>query len=172
MSEFFLFFIGLFPFFYRAFSFFYRIHFDAKKAKISFPFYRSFSPSSLVSFHVSTFTFLLIINNLCERRNYSDFYYHAQLWNNVSNYIRHFKHLCSKVEKIWVRTRTLVVRRLERRPLTCEIITTALWLLVTWPTAWDAPFPYEFYFEKPCCCWWNRFPTVKKQFFFLNADST
>ena len=66
----------------------------------------------------------------------------------------------------WVRTRALMVRRLERRPLTCETIPTALWLLVTWPTAWDAPFYYEFYFEKPYCCWWNRFPTVKKQICF------
>ena len=31
----------------------------------------------------------------------------------------------------WVRTRALVVRRLERRPLTCETILTALRLLVT-----------------------------------------
>ena len=30
----------------------------------------------------------------------------------------------------WVRTRVLVVRRLERRPLTCEIVATALRLLV------------------------------------------
>ena len=31
----------------------------------------------------------------------------------------------------WLRTRALVVRRLERRPPTCEIIATALRLLVT-----------------------------------------
>ena len=31
----------------------------------------------------------------------------------------------------WVRTRALVVRRLERRSLTCEIIAMALQLLVT-----------------------------------------
>ena len=31
----------------------------------------------------------------------------------------------------WARTRAPVVRRLERRPLTCEIVTTALRLLVT-----------------------------------------
>ena len=31
----------------------------------------------------------------------------------------------------WVRIPVLVVRRLERRPLTCEIIATALRLLVT-----------------------------------------
>ena len=30
----------------------------------------------------------------------------------------------------WVRTRVLVVRRLERRPLTCEIVPTVLRLLV------------------------------------------
>ena len=30
-----------------------------------------------------------------------------------------------------VQTRALVARRLERRPLTCEIITTALRLLIT-----------------------------------------
>ena len=35
----------------------------------------------------------------------------------------------------WVRTRALMVRRLERKPLTCEIIATALRLLVTWPRA-------------------------------------
>ena len=31
----------------------------------------------------------------------------------------------------WDRTRALVVRRLKRRPLTCEIVATALRLLVT-----------------------------------------
>ena len=31
----------------------------------------------------------------------------------------------------WVRPRALVVRRLERRQLTCEIVATALRLLVT-----------------------------------------
>ena len=31
----------------------------------------------------------------------------------------------------WVRTRALVVCRLERRPLTCEIVATVLRLLVT-----------------------------------------
>ena len=160
---------------YRTISYFLSNFFDAKKKKeFLFPFIDPFFllPSSL--YNVSTFIFLLITDNLCERRNYSDFYYHAQSWNNVSNYIRQFEHLCIvKLKKSennsapsWVRTRALVVHRLERRPLTCETIPTALRLLVTWPTAWDAPFSYEFCFEKPYCCWWNRFPTVKKQICF------
>ena len=137
-------FVRIFPLFYRTFS-------TQKKAKISFPIYRSFSPSSLFSLHVSTFIFLLIIDDLCERRNYSDFYYHAQLWNNVSNYIKNLNLYVVKSKKSennsapsWVRTRALVVRRLERRSLTCEIVATALRLLVTWPKAWDASISYEF----------------------------
>ena len=135
MSEFFLSFIGLFR--------------RKKKQKFIFPIIESLSPSSLFSlYNVSTFIFLLIIYNVCERRNYSDFYYHAPSW---------------------VRTRVLVVRRLERKPLTCETIPTTLRLLVTWPTAWDAPFSYEFYFEKSYCCRWNRFPTVTKQICFCKC---
>ena len=120
--------------FVRIFPFFYWTFFDAKKAKISFPFYRSLSPSSFFSFHVSTFIFLLIIDNLCERRNYSDFYYHAQLWNNViaiilgnlNIYVVKLKKSENNSAPSWVWTRALVVRRLERRPLTCETIPTAL----------------------------------------------
>ena len=168
-------FVRIFPLFYRTFSFFSSDFFDAKKSKnVLFPFIDPFLLLLSSLRNVSTFIFLLIIDNLCERRNYSDFYYHAQLWNDVSNHIRKFQHFCSKAEEIWknnsasswVRTRALVVRRLERRPLTCEAIPTALRLLVTWPTAWDAPFSYEFYFEKPYCYWWNRFQTVKKQICF------
>ena len=155
LSEFFLFFIGLFR---------------RKKSKNFFSILSIlFSFFPLLLFTVSTFIFLLIIENLCERTNYLDFYYHAQLWNNVSNlniYVVNSKKYENNFAPSWVRTRELVVRRLERRPLTCEIIATALRLLVTWPTAWDAPFSYEFYFEKPCCCWWNWFPTVKKQICF------
>ena len=33
----------------------------------------------------------------------------------------------------------------------------------------DAPFSYEFYFEKPCCCWWNRFPTEKTNLFIKST---
>ena len=80
-------FVRIFPLFYCTFSFFYQTFSTQKKANISFPFYWSFSPSSLFSFHVSTFIFLLIIDNLCKRRNYSDFHYNAQLWNNISNFI-------------------------------------------------------------------------------------
>ena len=161
---------GIFPFFCRTFS-------TQKKQKFLFPFIDPFLllPSSV--YNVSVFIFLLIIDNLCERRNYSDFYYHAQLWNNVSNFI--LVNLNIYVVKLtksennsapsWVRTRALVVRRLERRPLTCETIPMALRLSVTWPTAWDAPFSCEFYSEKPYCCWWNRFSTVKKQICFSKS---
>ena len=140
-------FFRIFPLFYRPFSFFLLDFVDAKKAKISFPFYRSFSPSSLFSLHGSTFIFLLIIDNLCERRNYSDFYYEKMLviiLSNLNVYVVKSKKSENNSAPSWVRTRALVVRRLERRSLTCEIVATAFRLLVTWPKAWDASFYYEF----------------------------
>ena len=53
-------FVRIFPLFYRTFSFFYRTFSTQKKAKIYFPFCRSFSPSSLFSLqrvylHFSTY---------------------------------------------------------------------------------------------------------------------
>ena len=154
----------IFPVFYRSFS-------DAKKSKKFFSLLSNLF--SFFSFHVSTFIFLLIIDNLCERKiiqtiiimhNYETML--AIVLGNLNNYVVKSKKSENNSAPSWVRTRALVVRRLERRPLTCETIPTALRVLVTWPTARDASFSYEFYFEKSCCCWWNRFPTVRKQICF------
>ena len=50
---------------------------------------------------------------------------------NLNIYVVKLKKSENNSTPSWVRTRALVVRRLERRPLTCEIIATALRLLVT-----------------------------------------
>ena len=50
---------------------------------------------------------------------------------NLNIYAVKLKKCENKSAPSWVRTRVLVIRRLERRPLTCEIIATALRLLVT-----------------------------------------
>ena len=162
MSEFFLFFIRLFPFFYRTFS-------TQKKAKFFFPFYRSFSPSlQRFYLHFSTYhsqpvwkekLFRLLLSCTIMKQCW-------YLFGNLNIYVVKLKKYENNSAPSWVLTRALVVRRLERGPLTWETIPTALRLLVTWPTAWDAPFSYQFYFEKPYCCWCNRFPTVKKQIYF------
>ena len=174
IPEILLFFNGLFPvigtinFFLFLSDFCY-----AKKAKNFFPFYRSFSPFSLFSLqhfylHFSTyhwqpvwkeklFTFIIV-------HNYETML--VIILGNLNIYVVKLKKSQNNSAPSWFRTCALVVRRLERRPLTCEAIPTALRLLLTWPTAWDAPFSYEFYFENPYCCWWNCFPTVKKQICF------
>ena len=167
MSGFFLFFIGLFPFFIGLFR-------RKKKQKFVFPFIDPFLllPSSL--YNVSTFIFLYLSLTTCVKEEIIQTFiimhnYETMLviiLGNLNINVVKLKKSENNSAPSWVRTRALVVRRLERRTLTCETIPTALRLLVTWPTTWDVPFSYEFYFEKPYCCWWNRFPTVKKQICF------
>ena len=55
----------------------------------------------------------------------------AIISGNLSIYVVKLKESEDNSVPSWVRTRALVVRRLERRPLTCETIPTALRLLVT-----------------------------------------
>ena len=50
---------------------------------------------------------------------------------NLNIYVVKLKKSENNSAPIWVRTRALMVRRLERRPLACETIPTALRLLVT-----------------------------------------
>ena len=53
------------------------------------------------------------------------------IFGNLNIYVVKTKESENNSAPSWVRTRALVVRRLERRPLTCETIPTALQLLVT-----------------------------------------
>ena len=166
MSEFFLFFIGLFPFFIRLFR--------RKKAKkifsllsILFSFFPLLFTTFLPSFFYLSLTTCVkgeIIQTFIIVHNYETML--VIILGNLNIHIVKLKKSENNSAPSWVRTRALVVRRLERRPLTCEAIPTALRLLVTWLTAWNAPFSYEFYFEKPYCCWCNCFQTVKKQICF------
>ena len=165
--------VGIFPVFYRLFPFFIGLFSTQKKGKIYFPFFDPFLllPSSLFTFLISFFYLSLttcvkgeIIQTFIIMHNYEIMI--VIILGNLKIYVVKLKKSENNSAPSWFRTRALVVRRLERRSLTCEIIATALRLSITWPTAWDAPFSYEFYFEKPCCCWWNHLPTVKKQICF------
>ena len=160
MSEFCLFFIGLFR--------------RKKKQKFIFPFIHLFFllPSFFLTPFLPSFFYLSLttcvkgkmIQNFIIMRNCETML--VIILGNLNICVVKLKKSENNSAQNWVRTRALVVLRLERRPLTCKTIPTVLRLLVTWPTAWDAPFSYEFYIEKPYCCWWNRFPTVKKQICF------
>ena len=159
-----MFLIGFFPFFIRLFL-------KQKKQKFLFPFIDPFLPLLFITFLPSFFYLSLttcvkgeIIQTFIIMHNYETMW--AIVLGNLNIYVVNSKKSENTSAPSWFQTRALVVGRLERRPLTCETIPTALRLLVTWPTDWDAPFSYEFYYGKPCCCWWNRFPTVKKQICF------
>ena len=128
--------------------------FKAKKAKIyTFPFL--LLPSFLCATFLSSFFYLSlttcvkgeIIQTFIIMHNYETMF--VIILDNLSIYVVKLKESENNSAPSWVRTRALVVRRLERRPLTSETIPTALRLLVTWPIAWDAPFSYKFYFENP-----------------------
>ena len=166
MSEFFLFFIELVPFFYRTFSTQESKNFFSLLS-ILFSFFPLFFTTFLPSFFYLSLTTCVkgeIIQTFITMHNYETML--VIILGNLNIYIVELKKSENNSAPSWVQTCALVVRRLERRLLTCETIPTALRLLVTWPTAWDAPFSYEFYFAKPYCSWWNRFPTVKKQICF------
>ena len=124
MSEFFLFFIELFR--------------RKKTVKILFPFIDPFLllPSSVYTFLPSFFylslttyvkgeiiqTFIIMHN--CETML-------VIILGNLNVYVEKSMKSENKSASSWVRTRALVVRRLERRQLTCEIVATAIRLLVT-----------------------------------------
>ena len=167
-------FVRNFPLFYRTFSFFLSDFFVARKSKNLFSLLSilfSFFPLLLTTFLPSFFYLSLttyvkgkIIQTFIIMHNYGTML--VIILGDLKIYVVKLKKSENNSAPSWVGTRALVVRRLERRPLTSETIPTALRLLVTWPTAWDAPFSYEFYFEKLYCCWWNRFPKVEKQICF------
>ena len=81
-----------------------------------------------------------------DRRDFdrSRLWYTPIILGNLKVYVVKSKKSENNSAPSWVRTRALVVRMLEHRPLTCEIVSMALRLLVTWPKAWDASFSYEF----------------------------
>ena len=130
MSEFLLLFIGLFHFFYQTF-------FDAEKSKnffsillILFPFFpllflRTFLPSF---FYLSLTTCVKgeIIQTFIIMHNYEKII--VIILHNVNIYVVNLKKSENNFAPSWVRTRALVVRRLECRPLTCEIIATARYM--------------------------------------------
>ena len=157
-------FVRIFHLFYRTFTT------QKKKQKFIFPFMNHFLllPSSLCNTFLPSFFYLSlticvtgeIIQTFIIMHNYETML--VIIMGSLNIYVVKLEKFENNSVPSWVRTRSLVVRRLERRPLTCETIPTALRLLVIRPTAWDAPFSNEFYFEKPCCCWWNSFSTVKK----------
>ena len=152
ISEFLLFFIGLFivigtlkssykfvrifPLFYRTFSFFYRTFSTQKKQKFLFPFIDPFLllPSPLYTFLPSFFYLSLttcvkgeIIQTFIIMQNETML---VIILGNLNVYVVKSNKSENNSAPSWVRTRALVVRRLERRPLTCEIVATALRLLV------------------------------------------
>ena len=119
--------VGIFPGFYRTF-------FDAKKKqKFLFPFIDSFLllTSSLFTFLPSFF--YLPLTTCVKGEIIQTFiimhYYEIMLviiLGNLNIYVVKSKKSENNSAPSWVRTRALVVRRLEHRPLTCEIIATAL----------------------------------------------
>ena len=179
MSEFFLFFIGLFR--------------RKKKQKFLFPFIDPFLllPSSLYTFIPSffylSFTICVkgeIIQTFIIMHNYETML--VIILGNLNVYVvKSKKSENNSAPSWWVRTRALVARRLERRPLTCEIVATALRLLVTWSTTWDTSFSYEFVvfilytesivIQDICWCWhgwiWiNLQLEIKDTYLGANAD--
>ena len=119
-------FVRIVPYFYRTFS-------TQKKAKISFPFYRSFFPSSLFSLQFQPAFFYLSLTTCVKGEIIQTFIimHNCETILAFQIYVVNSKKSENNFAPSWVRTRALVVRRLERRPLTCEIIATALRLLVT-----------------------------------------
>ena len=125
----------------RIFSVFYRTFFDAEKAKNSFPIHRSFSPfllfpSSLFTFLPSFFYLSLtacvkgeIIQTFIIMHNYETML--VIILGSLNIYVVKLKKSENNSALSWARTRALVVRRLQRRLLICEIISTLLRLLVT-----------------------------------------
>ena len=132
-------FVRIFPLFYRTFSFFYRTFSTQKKQKFLFPFIDPFLllPSSLYNTFLPSFFYLSlttcvkgeIIQTFIIMHNYETIL--VIILVNLNIGVVKLKKSENNSAPSWVRTRTLVVRRLERRPLTCEIIPTALRLLVT-----------------------------------------
>ena len=131
IPEFLLFFIGLFPFFIGLFR-------RKNKQKFLFPFIDPFLllPSYLYTFLPSFFYLSLttcvkgeIIQTFIIMHNYETML--VITLGNLNVYVVKSKKSENNSAPSWVRTRALVVRRLERKPLTCEIFATALRLLVT-----------------------------------------
>ena len=128
ITEFLLLYIGLFAFFIRLFL----------AQKFLFPFIDPFLllPSSVFTFLPSFFYLSLttcvkeeFIQSFIIMHNYETIL--VIILRNLNIYVVKLKKFENNSAPSWVRTRGLVVRRLERRPLTCEIIATALRLLVT-----------------------------------------
>ena len=120
IPEFLLFLIGLFPFFYRTFS-------TQKKQKFLFPFIDPFLllASSLYTYLPSFFYLSLticvkgeIIQTFIIMHNYETML--VIILGNLNVYIVKSKKSENNSAPSWVRTRALVVRRLERRPLTVK----------------------------------------------------
>ena len=126
--------VRIFPLFYRTFSFFYRIISTHKKQKFLFPYIDPFLllPSSLCTFLPSFFYLSLtacvkgkIIQTFIIMHNYETMF--VIILGNLNIYVvKSKKSENNNSAPSWFQTRVLVVRRLERRPLTCEIIATAL----------------------------------------------
>ena len=152
IPEFLLFFIGLFPVigtlkssykFVRIFPFFIGL-FRRKKSKnlfsllsIFFSFFPLLFTTCLPSlFYLSLTTTCVkgeIIQIFIIMHNYETML--VIILGNLNIYVVKLKKSENSSSPSWVRTRALVVHRIERRRLTCETIPTALRLLVTWPTA-------------------------------------
>ena len=132
-------FVRIFPLFYRTFSLCLSDFFDAKKSKNFFSLLSilfSFLPSSLYTFLPSFFYSSLItrvkgeiIQTFIIMHNYETML--VIILGNLNVYLVKSKKFENNSAPSWVRTRAIVVRRLERRPLTCEIVATALRLLDT-----------------------------------------
>ena len=147
IPEFLLFFIGLFPVIgtlkssykvVRIFPFFIGL-FQRKKSKNLFSLLSilySFFPLLFITFLPLFFYLSLttcvkgeIIQIFIIMHNYETIL--VIILGNLNIYVVKLKKSENNSVPSWVRTRALVVRRLERRPLTCETILTALRLLFT-----------------------------------------
>ena len=120
--------------FVRIFSLFYRIFSTQKKQKFLFPFIDPFLPLLFTTFLPSVFSLSLttsvkgeIIQTFIIMHNYETMLV-IILGNSNINVVK-LKKSENNSASSWVRTRALVFRRLERRPLTSETIPTALRLL-------------------------------------------
>ena len=145
-SEIFTVFIGLFPVigtlkstykFVRIFPPFYRTFSTQKKSKnlffllsILFSFFPLLFTTCLPSFFYLSLTTCVkgeVIQIFIIMHNYETML--VIILGNLNIYVVKLKKSENDSAPSWVRTRALVVRRLERRPLTCETIPTALRLL-------------------------------------------
>ena len=128
----------IYRFLSNSFPFFIGLFLTQKNQNFLFPFIDPFLlPSSLFTFLPSFFD--LSLTTICVKGEIIQTFIIMHncetmlviILGNLNIYVVKLKKSKNNSVPRWVRTHALVIRRLERRPLTCEIIATALRLLVT-----------------------------------------